>query len=192
MRRLLPAICSLILIAAAAHPQAADVALKIHAVLVDKDLNQKPVPHLALALQRTDAPGPAVSLKTSFEGRAEISLPAGKYKLSTPDPIEFQGQRYQWELEFTLAAADVSLELSNDNAKTTPVAPATAASAPPADDLSAQFKHLRNSVATVPSEFAQGTGFLVDGGGGERHPRQAHRRGTRGGDLFERGLRENL
>lgn len=163
MRRMIPAIFSLILFAVALHAQAPEVALKVHAVLVDKDLNQKPVPHLAITLHRTDAPGPAISLKTTLEGRAEISLPPGKYKLTTPEPLEFQGQRYQWELEFTLAAAEVLLELSNDNAKVTPLA--AAASAQPSEDLTAQFKLLRNSVVTVQSEFGHGTGFIVDPGG---------------------------
>ncbi|HXZ11617.1 MAG TPA: serine protease [Candidatus Sulfotelmatobacter sp.] len=162
MRRLLPAMLLLIL-AAAVYAQSPDVAVKIHAVLVDKDLNQKPVPHLALALQRSDAPGPAISLKTSLDGRAEISLPPGSYRLTTPEPLEFQGKRYQWEMEVQFEGAEASLELSNDNAKVTSVA--SAGASPAAEDLSAQFKLLRNSVVTVQTEFGHGTGFLVDPGG---------------------------
>ncbi len=166
MRRLLLAVFSLTLVAGAAElrAQTPAVALKVNVTLVDKDLNQKPVPHFALALQRTGAPGPPVTIKTALDGRAEISLTPGTYELTTPEPVEFQGQRYQWEQEITVAAADVSLELSNDNAKVTPVS-AAAAPAPPSDDLSAQFKHLRNSIVTVQSEFGHGTGFLVDPGG---------------------------
>ena len=47
MRRLVPAFFLFALAAEAIAAQAPDAALKINAVLVDKDLNQKPVPHLA-------------------------------------------------------------------------------------------------------------------------------------------------
>jgi S1-C subfamily serine protease len=154
---------------AAAHAQVAGVHLKIHAVLVDKDLNQKPVPHLALTLQRADTPGEPVAVKTGFDGSAEATLPPGKYKLTTAQPVEFQGKRYAWELNVDLSSADVSLEMSNDNAqitevKTTDGAPQPAAH-PPADELSTQFKHLQSAVVTVYSEFGHGTGFIVDPNG---------------------------
>ena len=148
--------------------QVAGVRLKIHAVLVDKDLNQKPVPHLALALQRTDAPGEPVAIKTGFDGSADATLPPGKYKLTTAQPVDFQGKRYQWELIVDLANADVSLELSNDNAQSTDAKSAESApeaAAHPADELSAQFKHLQSAIVTVYSEFGHGTGFIVDPNG---------------------------
>ncbi len=163
MRYLTLAASFLLLFTTGAQPQVATVRLKVRVILVDKDLNQKPVPHLDLAVQRTDTPGEPLTIKTGFDGTAETSLPAGKYKLTTPRPLEFQGESYQWQIEFTLTGPDFSLELSNDNAKTAPVASETAAHPP--DDLAAQFKHLRNSVATVYSEFGHGTGFVVDQSG---------------------------
>ena len=162
MRRLLPGILALLAFAAAASAQAPVTILRVHAILVDKDLNQKPVPHLALVLQPEDDAASPVTFKTSLDGSVVATLPSGKYKLSTPDPVEFQGQRYRWEMEITLTGPEFLLELSNDNAKTLPAA----APPPPAsDDLSAQFKRFRNSVATVYSEFGSGTGFLVDPAG---------------------------
>jgi S1-C subfamily serine protease len=149
---------------AAAPAQVAGVHLKIHAVLVDKDLNQKPVPHLTLTLQRTDAPGEPVAIKTGFDGSADATLPPGKYKLTTAQPVDFQGKHYQWELNLDLSSADVSLELSNDNAKVTENTPEAAAH-PPADELSTQFKRLQSAVVTVYSEFGHGTGFIVDPNG---------------------------
>jgi S1-C subfamily serine protease len=153
----------LLLFVSGAQPQATTVRLKVRVILVDKDLNQKPVPRLDLTVQRTDAPGEPVTIKTGFDGTAETTLPAGEYKLTTPQPLELQGKSYQWQTEFTLTGPDFSLELSNDNAKTTALVPETAAH--PSDDLGGQFKHLRDSVATVYSEFGHGTGFLVDQSG---------------------------
>jgi len=163
MRYLTLAASFLLLFVPGAQSQVATVRLRVRVILVDKDLNQKPVPHLDLAVQRTDAPSEPVTIKTGFDGTVETSLPAGKYKLTTPQPLEFQGKSYQWETEFTLAGPDFSIELSNDNAKTMALAPESAAH--PADDLAGQYKHLRDSVATVYSEFGHGTGFLVDQSG---------------------------
>ena len=133
--------------------------MKVRAVLVDKDLNPKPVPRLALSLQRTDAAGETIAVRTGFDGSAETELPAGKYRLVTPEPVEFQGKRYSWDMEIKLSGSEFSLDLSNDNAKSVDVAPAAAGAS---DDLSAQFKRLQNSVVTVYSEIGHGTGFVVD------------------------------
>jgi S1-C subfamily serine protease len=147
----------------AAYSQVATVRLKVRVILVDKDLNQKPAPHFALVVQRADAAGEPLAMKTGLDGAAEAALPPGKYKLTTPQPIEFQGKRYQWETEFTLSGTDFSLDLSNDTAKVTSIEPEKTPRG--SDDLSELFKHLRNSVATVYSESGHGTGFIVDSSG---------------------------
>lgn len=160
MRRILHLPFALLLLVTWAQAQTpAAVHVKVRAILVDKDLNQKPVPRLALSLQRTDATGEPIALKTGFDGSAEADLPAGKYRLTAPGPVEFQGKRYSWDMEITISGSEFSLDLSNDNAKTTDAAPAAAGAS---DDLSAQFKRLQNSVVTVFSESGHGTGFLVD------------------------------
>jgi len=158
-------ILGLLLLASAAHSQAPVTSLKIRVVLVDKELNQKPVPHLALALQPLDPPGALVTLRSALDGSVDAQLPSGKYHLATPDPVEFQGRQYRWEMDVTLAGPAFTLELSNDNATASPLASAPPAPAPAGDDLSAQFKHFRNSVVTVYSESGSGTGFLVDPAG---------------------------
>jgi S1-C subfamily serine protease len=163
MRRLILGIVCIFLLVTSAHPQAPVTKLKVRVILVDKDLNQKPVPLFALSLQPVDTAGATVTMKTGLEGSAEAVLSSGKYKLTTPVPIEFQGKTYRWEMEITLSGAESQVDLTNDNAKVTPVV--ASPSGPPSDDLSAQFKHLRNSVATVYSEFGHGTGFLVDSSG---------------------------
>jgi S1-C subfamily serine protease len=151
---------ALLLLVTAARGQApATTHVKIHAVLVDKDLNQKPVPRLAVSLQRVGAAGEAITLRTGFDGLAETDLPAGQYRLVTPEPEEFEGKRYSWDMEIAISGGAFSLDLSNDNAK---VADITAVAARSSDDLTAQFKRLNNSVVTVYSELGHGTGFLVD------------------------------
>jgi hypothetical protein len=53
--------------------------VSIHAVLIDKDLNQKPVPRLNLVFTRVDsAPPQETIVKTGFDGHTEAKLPPGK------------------------------------------------------------------------------------------------------------------
>ena len=84
----------------------------IRAVLVDKDLNQKAVLRLALDLARAGAgsAGPknaaSISARTGFDGIEQLRLAPGADQLSTPDPIEFQGKRYSWAMEFAVAPGE--------------------------------------------------------------------------------------
>src|SRR5712664_145440 len=138
--------------------------LKVRAVLVDKDLNLKPVPKLVIVLAPFEGPvGATVTGKTGFDGNGELQLAPGKYHLSTPEPIEFQGKKYSWEVDVTVSAPETTVELSNDNAKMTVVA----ASAPgrKVDELTTLFQKYQNAVVTVWSEIGSGTGFCVDKAG---------------------------
>jgi len=144
----------------APHPQTSLTKLKTRVILVDKDLNQKPVPHFTLALLPKDPPGAPVTIKTGLDGSAETTLLPGNYKLSTPEPVEFQGKRYQWEMEIIIAGQDFVLELSNDNAKASDIQ----ATAPvrKIDELTTFFQRYQNAIVTVWSEIGHGTGFFVD------------------------------
>jgi S1-C subfamily serine protease len=142
-------------------PQSERATLKVRVVLVDGDLNQKPVPRLLLKVERVDGTGAeAATARTSFEGTAELTLAPGRYRIATPDGVEFQGARYQWSEEIAVRELGSSLELSNDNAAVTPLA--AAAQTARTDDLAALFRTYQNSVVTVWSEFGHGTGFVVD------------------------------
>ena len=135
--------------------------LSLRAILVDKDLNQKPVPKLAFVLVPFEGPtGERVTGKTGFDGNAELRLVPGKYRLSTPDAVEFQGKRYSWEIEVTVSTPESTIELSNDNAKVSEIA----APAPgrKVDELTTLFQKYQNAVVTVWSEIGSGTGFCVD------------------------------
>lgn len=141
--------------------QAKTAKVKIRAVLIDKDLNQKPVPKLAFVLAPFEGPvGEPVTGKTGFDGNGELQLAPGKYRLSTSEPVEFQGKKYSWDLEITVSAPESTIELSNDNAKVSEVA--TAAPSRKVDELTTLFQKYQNAVVTVWSEIGSGTGFCVD------------------------------
>jgi S1-C subfamily serine protease len=151
----------LLVVASPAFAQVETAKVTIRAILVDKDLNQKPIPRLSLSLTRSDVAGTEpYAARTNFDGVAELQLPAGRYHLSTSEPVEFQGKKYSWEIDLTVAAPGTTVELSNDNAKSTD-APAEKPTRV-VDDLAQLFKKYQNSVVTVWSEIGHGTGFVVD------------------------------
>src|SRR5216684_8411979 len=158
------AVVCLLSTASSAWSQTESAKLKVRAVLVDKDLNQKPVPKLAFIVAPFEGPvGATVTGKTGFDGNGELQLAPGKYHLSTPEPIEFQGKKYSWEVDVTVTAAESTIELSNDNAKVTGVA-----ASPPGrkvDEMTTLFQKYQNAVVTVWSEIGGGTGFCVDKAG---------------------------
>jgi S1-C subfamily serine protease len=147
------------------------VTVRVRAILVDGELTQKAVPHLAVkivAIEVEDASEAtaganmktSVEVKTNFEGVAEIRLRAGKYRVSSPEGIEFAGARYTWDMEINVAGAEQTIELSNDNAKVAGVTSVVAARK--TDELTTLFQKYKNSVVTVWSETGHGTGVIVD------------------------------
>ena len=159
------AICfaALMLYPASAFAQEAPVHLKVQVVLIDKDLNLKPVPKFSFTLQKQPAGAAApIALKTGLDGIVEADVPAGRYQLLTPEPVEFQGKKYSWKLELSLAPPGQTLDLSNDNAVIVPV---TAPAAEGGGELTALFERLKNAVVTVRAEGGEGSGFLVDADG---------------------------
>jgi len=143
------------------------VQVKLHIILVDRDLNQKPVPSFRVMLQRSDLAGQeAIELKTALDGACEKSVPAGKYRITSAQPIEFQGKRYAWNMDVTLSGAQQAIELTNDNA-TTEMLPADKSTAPASSggDLNTLFEKLKNSVVKVRADAHDGSGFIVDPAG---------------------------
>jgi len=158
------AVVSLLSSAPSTLSQTESAKLKVRALLVDKDLNQKPVPKLAFVLTPFEGPvGAAVTGKTGFDGNGEVQLAPGKYHLWTPESIEFQGKKYSWEMDVTVSAPETIAELSNDNAKT--VAVAGPAPGRKVDEMTTLFQKYQNAVVTVWSEIGSGTGFCVDKAG---------------------------
>jgi S1-C subfamily serine protease len=157
---------------AAARPQAAPVHVKVRAILVDKDLNQKPVPFLAVKAKNS-ATGAEVEVKTGLDGAAQMELAAGKYVFSTAKAVELGGKKYSWSVEAAVkstsggtSGGEQEVVLTNDNAKVEAGTPETGgASGNASGDLTALFEKLKGSIFTVRSEFGMGSGFLVDSSG---------------------------
>lgn len=136
----------------------------VRAILVDKDLNQRPIPHLAISVTsgRND-PSSAHELRTDFAGNAEFQAPPGTYRMTTPQGVDYQGRHYVWDLEIHVGDGPCSIDISNDNARVTDPPPADPARK--LDDLTVMFQKYQKSVVTVWSEIGSGTGFIVDASG---------------------------
>src|SRR4029077_16259684 len=163
MRKFIALTILALLVHSDARAQGDQVKVHIKAVLVSRDLNQKPVPHLNLQFTDGSPSGERLVAKPNLDGVAELSLKPGKYRLVCSDGIEFEGHRYVWDIEISVSGEGQTVELSNDNAtltETAPVAPSRKV-----DELTTLFQKLENSVVTVWSEIGSGTGFIVEKNG---------------------------
>ena len=146
--------------AASAHPYL--VRVRVRVILVDQDLNQKPVPFFVVSLK---SGAKAAEVKTSLDGTAEAQLPPGRYAVSSPKAAELEGKRFSWSLQVTLSGGEQNIDLTNDNAKVEETAAPASSAKPATNDLTEHFKRLKNTVVTVRSESGHGTGFFVDAKG---------------------------
>jgi S1-C subfamily serine protease len=153
-------------------PQTVPVNVKVRVVLVDKDLNQKPVPFCIVNFRNLATADAPAALKTELDGKAEKQLPPGRYSISTPKPVELAGKRYSWNLEIQITGAEQRVDLTNDNAKIEDLPPSASSpgenkssSAAAGGELTVLFDKLKNSVVTIHSESGKGSGFLVDSTG---------------------------
>ncbi|HWZ99147.1 MAG TPA: trypsin-like peptidase domain-containing protein [Candidatus Dormibacteraeota bacterium] len=146
-------------------PQTPLVHIKIRVILVDKDLNQKPVPFLVMKAKNA-ATGTEQEIKTGLDGTAQIDFPAGHSVFSTAKSVDFGGKKYSWNLEADVKGAEQEIVFTNDNAKIENGTPETsAANSSGSGDLTALFDKLKNSVVTVHSESGTGSGFVADASG---------------------------
>ena len=148
-------------------PALRDGTITISAALVDRDMQVRPVPLHALVLASA---GPdTFAIRTTTDGKASLSLPAGSYSLSSVAPIDFQGQRYRWKLTVSVVAgATTTLALTNDNATVDPgtATPTLNAAETRVDPVAALFVRLKGSVFKIQAGLAHGSGFLADTLGG--------------------------
>jgi S1-C subfamily serine protease len=141
--------------------QAPRVHVKLRVVLVDKDLNQKPVPFVVVRLKSGSAA--AVEAKTDLSGTALVQVAAGHYTVTSANPAELSGRKYSWNVEADILGSDQEIDLTNDNATSESYEGGSASGA--GMDLTALFGRLKNSIVTVRSEAYDGSGFLVDANG---------------------------
>ena len=133
--------------------------LRVKILLIDSDLNVKPVPKHVLFVTPRPTPGEPRRLVMGMDGSAETSLAPGDYVIESEKPVEFQGKSYRWAQSFTMKAGiDSVLELSVDNATIESNAPKV----PTAADLPSLFRDWQDSVVTVWSDTGHGSGFLID------------------------------
>src|SRR5712691_5678512 len=138
------------------------VKVRVRVILVDQDLNQKPVPFFVVSLKSA---AKAAELKTGLEGTAEAQLPPGRYTVSSPKPAELSGKRFSWNIQVSLSGGEQNIDLTNDNAKVEETAVPASSAKSATNDLTEHFKRLKNTVVTVRSESGHGTGFFVDAKG---------------------------
>src|SRR6058998_4231464 len=146
--------------ATSAHPNL--VKVRVRVILVDQELSQKPVPFFLVSLK---CGGKAAEVKTSLDGAAEAQLPPGRYTVSSPKAAELGGRRFSWNILVSLSGTQQNIDLTNDNAKVEEVAAPASSAKPASNDLTEQFKRLKNTVVTVRSESGHGTGFFADAKG---------------------------
>ena len=135
------------------------VKVRVRVILVDQELTQKPVPFFMVSLKSGTK---AVEMKTSLDGTAEAQLPPGRCGVSSPKPAELGGRRFSWNILVSLSGTQQNIDLTNDNAKVEEIAAPASSARAASNDLTEQFKRLKNTVVTVRSESGHGTGFFVD------------------------------
>ena len=162
MKRYLSVVLLGLLSACATLAQPNLVKVRVRVILVDQDLNQKPVPFFLVSLK---CGAKAAEVKTSLEGTAEAQLPPGRCTVSSPKPAELSGKRFSWNIQVSLSGGEQNIDLTNDNAKVEETAAPASSAKASANDLTEHFKRLKNTVVTVRSESGHGTGFFVDAKG---------------------------
>src|SRR5246500_3333304 len=165
MKRVFWSVTIMLACAFAVQAQSRSVKVPVHVILVDSELNQKPVPFLHVSFLKGDKT--SLDVKTGLDGIAETALPPGTHPVTTSKPVDFDGKRYSWSQRVTLTGTEKAIDLTNENAKVEDNAAAapTRSSGASSGDLTEQFKKLKNTVVTVISESGPGTAFFVDGKG---------------------------
>ena len=133
--------------------------LRVKVLLVDADLNVKPVPKHVLLISGRPSAGEPRRLVMAMDGSAETNLPPGDYILESEKPVDFQGKSYRWKQPLSIRpGVDSVLELSVDNA----TIESSTAKLPTVADLPSLFREWQDSVVTVWSDTGHGSGFLID------------------------------
>lgn len=135
-----------LIVAVLGHAQESEkVPVHIKAILLDRDLNQRPVAKNKFTIISLDAQPPAtIDTTTNFDGSAEAVLSPGKCRVVSAETLDFQRKRYSWNVAVSVAPPATTLEPSNDNATASESA-ATAA----LDNSVSGYREYRNSIVTV-------------------------------------------
>ena len=149
--------------------KAQTVKLSLQVILVDRNLNHKPVPWFHVRLRREDSQNRELfELKTKLDGTCDTAVPVGRYELATPQSINLEGNAYKWSMEVSLSGAQQHIELTNDNAtveRTSFQSEDQANLFEGSSNLNSLFERLKKSTVTVRTDEYEGSGFLVDPAG---------------------------
>src|SRR5258708_27454013 len=148
MKRICWSVAILFACVFAAQAQSHPVKVHVHVILVDSELNQKPVPFLNVTLKGATT---SSGVKTGLDGAAETTLPPGAYTVTTAKPVDFAGKRYSWSLRVTLTGVEKTIDLTNENAKEeeNDAAATTRSSRASTGDLTEQFKQRKTTEDTM-------------------------------------------
>jgi S1-C subfamily serine protease len=142
--------------------QPAVVVLRIKVTIVDADGRARPVPRHALLISENPTSNAPQRVVTALDGVADARLRPGNYTVESDDPLIFQGKAYEWRETLDVAPGrPASLDLTAGNALIE-AAPSSSPSAPGASGLLLDWA---NSVVSIWSPTALGSGFLIDARG---------------------------
>ncbi|HUD73052.1 MAG TPA: trypsin-like peptidase domain-containing protein [Dongiaceae bacterium] len=144
--------------------------LEARVAVVLADLSVRPVPKQKFVVVPA-AGGAPLAVTTAFDGTLAQPFPPGRYRIQSENPLEFEGKRLTWDVEFEVRpGATTSLELSNDNARTEPAAgaaaaggatPGTAGATDANLDAGVLYERYRAGVFKIVAAGGHGSGFLV-------------------------------
>jgi hypothetical protein len=68
-------------------------------MVVDRDLNVKPIPKFLLSLQAVENQGGigALTLTTKVDGALIVQVPPARYRITSVKPLNFEGKQYSWD-----------------------------------------------------------------------------------------------
>ena len=147
-------------------PESAPGRLEMRVAIVLADLSIRPAPKQRFVIVSAETPatgpggGPPLVIATGFDGTIGQPLPPGRYRIRSEAPLDIEGKRFSWDVEFEIkAGSGTTVELSNDNAR---IETAPASAAPARDlDAGALYERCRDGVFKIISDSGHGSGFLV-------------------------------
>ena len=154
------------------------VVLHITVTLTDAAGRTTPVPQHRLLISDNPSSAPPRRLVTKLDGTVDVSLRPGSYTVESDEPVAFGGKGYLWtEIVEVRAGGNTVLALTTANAQVGDAPPASASvepgSASPSNSERASLENSpslllakwQDSLFSIWSPEAHGTGFLVDAAG---------------------------
>jgi S1-C subfamily serine protease len=142
--------------------------LRVKVTIVDADGHARPVPRHALLISANPSSAAPQRTITALDGTAEVHLRPGNYTVESDEPLIFQGKAYEWRQTLDVAPDRLTiLELTAGNAQIVAAASVSSAVRLPGAEgnASALLLDWQNSVVSIWSPTALGSGFLIDARG---------------------------